>query len=154
MSARLSVRTTSLALVTAGLAVTGTVLTGGAAVAGDKDKTVSISAVLSGAQEVPGPGDIDGSGTGTLRIDRNTGEICYTLAVANIAPAVAAHIHEAPRGVAGPVVNGLMAPSSGSSSGCVTNKALAKDLVADPSDYYLNVHNADFPGGAVRGQLG
>jgi hypothetical protein len=33
-------------------------------------------------------------------------------------------------------------------------RQLARDIVRNPSDYYVNVHNADFPGGALRGQLG
>jgi hypothetical protein len=29
----------------------------------------------------------------------------------------------------------------------------AKDIVQTPENYYVNVHNAEYPGGAVRGQL-
>ncbi len=29
----------------------------------------------------------------------------------------------------------------------------AADIATHPEDYYVNVHNAEFPGGAVRGQL-
>ncbi|MBA3267249.1 MAG: CHRD domain-containing protein [Acidimicrobiia bacterium] len=72
---------------------------------------------------------------------------------ARIAPATAAHIHEAPPGAPGPVVQGLIAPTRGRSAGCLTNYALAADIAADPGDYYVNVHNTPFPGGAVRGQL-
>ena len=28
-----------------------------------------------------------------------------------------------------------------------------KDIRQNPEGYYFNVHNGDFPGGAVRGQL-
>ena len=155
VSVRLSVRTTSLTLAAAGLAVAGTVLTGDAAsAAAVNNNRVQLTATLSGAQEVPGPGDTDGRGVGTLDVKVASGRICYTLQVSGIEPATAAHIHEARIGQPGPVVRGLIAPSDGSSSGCFTDRGLARDIFADPADYYLNVHNAKFPGGAIRGQLG
>ena len=156
MSVRLSVRSATLALTVGALAVSGAVVAGAPASAADKDKakTPLFAVQLNGAQEVPGPGDADGTGVGVLHVDRKTGRICYTLNVNNIAPAVAAHIHEAARGVAGPVVKGLVAPTNGRSEGCVVDAVLAKKIVKDPADYYLNVHNGDFPGGAVRGQIG
>ena len=109
---------------------------------------------LTGAAEVPGPGDPDGSGAATVTVNPGQRKICYTLSVRNIAPATAAHIHEAAAGAAGPVVVTLKAPSTGSSSGCVTvTRERAMEVLKDPSDYYVNVHNAAFPAGAVRGQL-
>lgn len=66
----------------------------------------------------------------------------------------AAHIHEAPPGVAGPVVVPLAAPVDGLVNGCVpVDLDLAADIVNNPMDYYVNVHNAPFPAGALRGQL-
>lgn len=115
-----------------------------------------LSASLTGAAEVPGPGDADG--TGTAKITANLGQrrICYELMVANIDPATAAHIHLGAAGVAGGVVVGLSAPTSGSSQGCAenVNDDLIKAIIQTPQNYYVNVHNAAFPGGAVRGQLG
>ena len=112
------------------------------------------SATLSGAAEVPGPGDPDGSGSATLQLNPGQGEICYQLAVANIAPATAAHIHVGDVGVAGPVVVPLAAPTSGSSSACAAvDRDLVLAILRNPAAYYVNVHNAEFPAGAVRGQL-
>jgi hypothetical protein len=113
-----------------------------------------LTATLTGAAEVPVLGDPDGTGTARITVNPGLGRICYTLQVSRIAPATAAHIHEAPEGEAGDVVQGLMAPASGRSSGCVTNRNLARELLRNPEDYYVNVHNAEFPGGALRGQLG
>jgi len=70
------------------------------------------STTLTGAAEVPGPGDPDGAGTASLRLNPGQEEICYELTVSNIAPATAAHIHIGGPAVAGPVVVGLMPPTS------------------------------------------
>ena len=58
-----------------------------------------LSTTLSGAAEVPGRGDPDGSGTATLTLNHGQGEVCFELTVSGIAPATAAHIHFAPAGV-------------------------------------------------------
>ena len=110
---------------------------------------------LTGAAEVPGPGDTDGRGTATVTVNPGQKRICYKLSVTNIAPATAAHIHEGARTVAGPVVVSLGAPNaSGMRSGCVTvTRALALEILKNPADYYVNVHNPAFPSGAIRGQL-
>jgi hypothetical protein len=139
--------------VTAALGMAGAL--GLSAVAGANSAAMPFVDVirLTGAAEVPGPGDPDGRGIAILRIDSETGEICYHLIVFRIEPAFAAHIHEGDSMTAGPVVQGLDAPTDRMSKGCVTNAALASAIVADPENYYVNVHNAPFPGGAVRGQL-
>ncbi len=123
--------------------------------AGAADGGRPLSTVLTGAAEVPGPGDPDGSGTASLRVNPGQQQVCFELAVEDIAMALAAHIHVGAADVAGPVVVTLAAPSSGTSSGCVdVDRALALAIIQDPDAYYVNVHNAEFPAGAVRGQLG
>lgn len=109
---------------------------------------------LTGAAEVPGPGDPDGSGTAFLTLNQGQGEICFELTATGIEPATAAHIHVGTADVAGPVVVPLAPPTSGSSSGCVSvDPVLIKEIRQFPENYYVNVHNAEFPAGAVRGQL-
>ncbi len=119
-----------------------------------------LTTTLSGAEEVDpvtgalGAGDPDGTGFAAVTVNPGKGVLCYELSVSGIAPAAAAHIHEAPLGVAGPVVVPLEAPSDGSSGGCIdVGRALAKAILKDPADYYVNVHNAEYPAGALRGQL-
>ena len=129
----------------------GTVLVGSAGAASAAEV---FTTSLQGEEEVPSPGDLDGSGFAVVAAIPEVGLVCYGVVVFGIAPATAAHIHEAPRGVAGPVVIGLQPPTGGSSAGCVANQAEAEDIAEDPSDYYVNVHNTEFPGGALRGQLG
>lgn len=135
----------ALALVAA-LTIVGTV----SAAAGGRPLTTN----LTGAAEVPGPGDPDGSGWARITVNPGQGEVCWWLEVEGIAPATAAHIHVAPAGVAGPVVVPLSPPTDGSSSGCAdVDRDLAMALIQHPERYYVNVHNADFPAGALRGQL-
>jgi hypothetical protein len=108
---------------------------------------------LSGAEEVPAA-DPDGSGFAAITLNVGQRTVCWDLSVTDIAPATAAHIHSAPAGVNGPVVVPLSPPSSGSSAGCASaDPTLIQSIIDNPELYYVNVHNADFPGGAVRGQL-
>ena len=115
---------------------------------------VTLKAALSGAAEVPA-GDPDGTGAATVTIDSAKGQVCFTLSVSGIDTATMAHIHKGAVGVSGPVAVALDPPATGSSKGC---KAVAADVIAAilaaPSDYFVNVHNAAFPSGALRGQLG
>lgn len=113
-----------------------------------------LTANLTGAAEVPGPGDADGAGSAKITLNQGKGQVCYELTVSNIATANAAHIHVGASTVAGPVLVGLDPPANGSSKGCVDlDKEKFKDLIQNPANYYVNVHNAEFPDGAVRGQL-
>jgi CHRD domain-containing protein len=115
-----------------------------------------LTAKLKGSNEVPA-GDPDGSGTGTFRMIRGAALICYQLSVKDIMlPATAAHIHVGAAGVNGNVVVPLTAPdASGSAAGCaLTTRTLVAAILDNPAGYYANVHTTDFPGGAIRGQLG
>jgi len=117
---------------------------------------LTASATLTGEAEVPGPGDPDGLGSAIIFLNRGPRTLCYEIEVSNIDTATAAHIHRGREGVAGPVVVNLNPPNAmGVSSGCVTNvsPALLRQIREMPRDFYVNVHNAAFPGGAVRGQL-
>jgi hypothetical protein len=126
-------------------------LIAGAAIAAEGRK---LQTTMTGAQEVPGPGDADGTGTASITVNPGQNQVCFALAVTNIDPATMAHIHAGAVGVAGPPVVTLPAPTDGESSGCVTvTRTLAQAILKDPPAYYVNVHNAAFPAGAVRGQL-
>lgn len=113
-----------------------------------------ISATLTGAAEVPGPGDTDGAGTFKGTINVGQGQVCYELTVSNIAAPNAAHIHIGGPTEAGDVVVTLKTPVEGTAKDCVSvEKDKIQALIKDPTKYYVNVHNADFPDGAVRGQI-
>jgi hypothetical protein len=109
---------------------------------------------LSGATVVPGPGDDDGTGTARLRLVPERSEVCYEIEVAGIEPPTGAHIHQAPAGEAGDVVLDVSPSTSGPWEGCVAaNQVLLEQVASDPSGFYVNVHTADLPNGALRGQL-
>lgn len=114
-----------------------------------------LTATLTGGAEAPGPGDPDGTGTALVTLNRGQQEVCFHLTVSDIDPATAAHIHVGDVGVPGPVVVGLAPPTDGESSGCVhdVDVEVIDAIRKNPDRYYVNVHNAPFPAGAVRGQL-
>jgi hypothetical protein len=124
-------------------------------------KVTRLAATLSGANEVPGPGDPDGRGRAFVRLSGTTA--CYALQWSNIGAPTAAHIHQGEAGVAGPVVVLFFQPGTNAASlpgtlssvaGCVdVDRALAGRIAASPRDWYVNIHTADFPAGAIRGQL-
>lgn len=119
-----------------------------------------LDATLTGAKEIPGPGDPDGRGKAQIRLKQD--QICFDLAWRNIDAPTAAHIHVGAPDVAGPIVlhlfgvpaPGLGAPVS-SVGGCATpdDPGLIADLRNNPRGYYVNIHNVAFPAGAIRGQL-
>jgi hypothetical protein len=118
-------------------------------------------AALNGANEVnaegeKGVGDRNGGGSFTAVIKGT--ELCYGLAVKDIENPTAAHIHRGGPNTAGDIVVPLDSlPTSGdpgSSAGCTdVSRRLVRQIRRNPGRFYVNVHTADFPDGAVRGQL-
>jgi CHRD domain-containing protein len=109
----------------------------------------SLHATLSGKVEVP-KGDPDGLGTAEVKI--NGTSVCWEIKASKVARLLAAHIHKGRAGVAGPVV--VPFGKAFKSKGCVTvPAAVAAAIKRNPSAYYVNVHNAKYPNGALRGQL-
>ena len=104
---------------------------------------------LDGSQNVAG-GDPDGSGMAEIVIDAFNGHIWWDIVVNDIAPVTIDHIHEAPAGATGPVVVDFMGMLSGWSS---IDVGLAQDIVTNYDQYYVNIHNEEYPAGAIRGQL-
>ena len=130
-------------------------LLGGDAPAFAEDGGRPLSAHLTGAAEKPTPGDADGGGHATFRVNVGQSEVCYDLMVEKIATATMAHIHKGAPDAAGPVAIPLKAPdAAGKASACAkADAAVVKDILQNPGAYYVNVHNAEFPAGAIRGQL-
>jgi CHRD domain-containing protein len=132
----------------------------------DLDLPRQLAAHLSGANEVP-PADPDGRGLALVRSGRE--RVCFAVGWTRIGPPIFAHIHAGAAGVNGPVVvlffdvpelaaagpPGALPATVSAVGGCVAedDPALLRDIRRQPADYYVNVHNAEFPGGAIRGQL-
>jgi CHRD domain-containing protein len=141
---RLSISISLTLALTAGLAFAGVAMAGGR----------PLSADLLGANERPVLGDPDGSGWFAATFNPGTGEVCFAYEVTGVESLAAAHIHAAPAGSPGAVVIPLPPTSPTGGSGCVTaDRDLVLAIIQNPSDYYFNVHNATYPGGALRGQL-
>jgi hypothetical protein len=155
---RLFVPSLSLALL---IAVSGTFAVHGPAQATSNDQE-TLMTDLAGANEVPGPGDPAGWGMVMISVNTADSTMCVDGTAMDISlPLAGAHIHEAAADAAGSIVVGFiggggpMPPSpDGSFSGCVpVDAVLLLSIWDNPENYYFNVHNADFPAGAIRGQL-
>jgi hypothetical protein len=110
-------------------------------------------------------GDADGSGLALLTMNPGQGEVCYTITVENIGQPTepplsglgAAHIHdEATGGIFVDLETNWTASNGGfMTTGCTTtDRESLLAIFKDPSAYYVNIHTVEFPGGAIRGQLG
>lgn len=110
----------------------------------------SFVAFLSGANEVAA-GDPDGFGIATVIIDASTNTVSWSVLASNIeTPLSGAHIHNGPAGVNGPVIVNFSGALSGNG---LIDADLALITPANAALFYVNLHNAVFPGGAIRGQL-
>ncbi len=113
-------------------------------------------------------------------IDGDTRTICYVLLAERIGGldqppgnGRMAHIHRGNKGANGPVVVTLAWPQDGQAADCISESRIlpngspaftrdpatgqplntAADILLNPDGFYVNVHNQDYPAGAVRGQL-
>jgi hypothetical protein len=119
------------------------------------------STILTGEAEVnaagvPNQGDLDGTGSADITVNVGQQRVCWDIDVAGISAPTRGHIHKAPTTTTGPIVVGFFEPTTVDLNGCTTtpvDRALLRDIIQNPSQYYVNVHNADFPPGALRGQL-
>ncbi len=115
---------------------------------------------MSGAQEIGGAGDPDGTASGTITLDDVSGVISWSFSYASIDAPTLMHIHgpSAPAGVNAGVFIGLGVATSGGAGTLISslvhgNLAQVTQILNSPDTFYVNIHNASFPGGAVRGQV-
>lgn len=111
-------------------------------------------AELRGSNQV-GPGDPDGYGTAEISISDELTRVCWDLNdLQNLGPITGAHIHRGAAGENGPVVLGFSRATEGGWRGCSTDTDWVQRAFSEGlSNYYVNVHTAEYPEGAIRGQL-
>lgn len=111
-----------------------------------------MAATLTGDVEVPAKGDPRGVGVAAVRVE--AGKLCLEGTVTGLAPVTRAHLHRGVRGTAGPVVAEFPVVGPARVAGCVrVDPALTARILTNPENWYVNVHTAAFPQGALRGQL-
>ncbi|MEM7534064.1 MAG: CHRD domain-containing protein [Chloroflexota bacterium] len=144
----------AMLFVTAIVVATLLLSTGTVHAAEPQQANVELTVALTGAAEIPGPGDDDGTGTAVLTFDFTANQVCYTLETANIAEPSAGHIHIGAADASGGVALALFGDAAGAANGCAdTDAATMNSILADPTGHYVNIHNAEFGAGAIRGQL-
>jgi hypothetical protein len=140
-------RAIAVPVLLAGVGAGGAAVAQGAAAVPSRTYTVK----MSGSVEVP-KGAPKGGGTATISVKGAKKQLCWAFHLTGVTGPNAAHIHSGGAGVAGPIVIPLGGKYKASGCTSVAPALLAK-VVAAPKKYYVNVHNAKFPGGAVRSQL-
>jgi len=141
----------------------------------DGVRTIILEGALDASQEPNDASDSDATGTGkvTVTVDAD-GNAVYssTLDINGISPSElitvgngalsAIHLHNAPAGENGPVLQDLIVDAGGDVEGnsgftVIVDMAEVTDdaafiEAADAGNLYFNVHTSDFPGGEIRGQ--
>ena len=130
------------------LTAAGLAIAPGAAMAA----SVKLVSTLKGANETGG-GDPDGTGSFSAEIDTETGDVCYVLVGNKIAKPTAAHVHSGAAGADGAPVLTIEVTGADGDLCMAAEPDVLKPIVASPEAYYVNIHTADFPKGALRGQL-
>lgn len=120
---------------------------------------------IDGLQEVDADGEVSGDLTGSgiggafAASDANPDVVCGFVNVVGIDGVAAAHIHDGDPGMNGPVLvpisDGVADGPVSAAFGCATDldDAVATSIIEESDGFYLNVHNADFHAGAIRGQI-
>ena len=144
-------------LVTGALAVAlagALAMTLGSGVAAAQDNVAYVGTGLFGENEVGKGAGEEASGDFSAELDIGKGRFCYMLEVDGLDEVTAAHIHEGGKGNNGPPVLTLQLAGANGDDICVNvDKELLSMIARNKARYYVNVHTAAFPEGAIRGQL-
>lgn len=140
------------------IAVASALLTGAANSADQRTTTFTVP--LSGAAETNfahtsgGVGDPNETGSVRLAINPANRQVCYNFTLSGQSTPLMAHIHQGRALGIGPPVVTLFTGPGGDLDGCVTwTHSQLAEIVAKPTDYYVDIDTLEFPDGALRGQL-
>ncbi|WP_210546190.1 CHRD domain-containing protein [Rhodoferax sp. PAMC 29310] len=145
-------KTMSLTLKSA-IAAAGIAALAGCSMMAPSGDTVTYSAQLSGASEVPANTSA-ATGKVDAKLDKKTSMLQWTVTYAGLTgPAKAGHFHGpamagSNAGVALPFTGSVESPIKGEAK---LTDAQVQDLMA--GKWYANIHTAANPGGEIRGQL-
>jgi hypothetical protein len=126
---------------------------------------VKFTVTLTDVNPVTGleEGDPNASGTAVLKLHPRAGKLCYVIKVRGLeaptepAPGIGdAHIHRTSDGsIAVDLATDFnRADGFYVATGCVAvSDALLRQIITDPNAFYINIHNAPYPGGALFGEL-
>jgi hypothetical protein len=118
-----------------------------------KSATTSYKLTMTGTNEVP-KGAPDASASAVVTVKTSDKQLCWKFTnLRNVGAPKMAHIHKGTSDTAGAIVIPLGAAYK--PSGCVPGVAssLLDQIKSKPNGFYVNIHNAKYPGGAVRAQL-
>ena len=119
----------------------------------------AVSATLSAVLAAKPGGDANGSGIAYVGVTAERPEVCFDVRVANVAALTSIVLGRGPAtgaGAASTPVAELAPPQlSADGRGCAAaEEADIEQLRTAPAEFYVEVGTAEFPTGAVRGQLG
>jgi hypothetical protein len=120
---------------------------------GNGSHSTSYAANLTADQEVPQPGPSGARGTARINLDDARGQVCYTLSYEGIPKPSAGHIHRGTAGTSGPVAVNLDPAANGNQACVAGDPSVLQEIQSNPGGFYVNLHTADYPDGAIRGQL-
>ncbi len=114
-------------------------------VAAEAAAPVALSATLRPS------GDANGSGHAMLTLNENRRKVCATIHWTGIDDPTFAHIHKKSDGSV--VVDLTGAVTGGAKCTRGVARRTIRRIVNRPGRYYVNVHNAPYPAGAIQGKL-
>lgn len=111
---------------------------------------VAVAPVALSATLAPS-GDADGSGHAMLTLNEARRKVCATIHWAGIDDPDFAHIHKKSDGSV--VVDLTGAVTGGAKCTRGVARSTIRQIANRPGRYYVNVHNAPYPAGAIQGKL-